>query len=573
MANTLHSTLQMTSILLQVTCICSQMLEQLAFITANDWIVTDGYDFHVTTHGGTTANGSKWNINVTTQSSFDFSISLFNSWGFHPYFPSTISFIINGFTSDETLQTDAKILFVFGISNEYFATSTPFNTSRTPFTMYPPNQHPLASVDSLHTIMSASQPERAIRFAQNYPWSIATNHTPFDEDTKWPMYIAITNNPIDKTVTYTWDDAMHPEIVTATYNTSFKTDMGFNLYMAGDIQNAQFTIYSFNVSNRILYPNTTPTSIPTLKPSNLPTNLSTIEPTNLPTIEPTKLPTNMPTISPKCEVYGNCASVSAHCHNELTVYYAVDDVSFTEVAYNNNGQEETRLFFEDINVDSVLRFSCKNTASDGGFIASVHHKNIIYSTTYPLSAGDFSVVASSDNILTPLVYKSKTSDPWNIDNENIGHNAYWIWNGGNGNTMTFEFNFDTIIAASSTLHPTSAPTNTLTKVPTTAAPSKSDNPTSFPPPTANTPSPAPTPFSTLSPNTNSSTLAPFSVVNTSTPTTPDVNTTYSMTTEFDKTFVLTHYSSSIESNTVFQSTNSFTSITCSFSFLIFYFVF
>eukprot|EP01083_Nonionella_stella_P099557 279927_1 len=176
------------------------MSEQFAFITANDWIATDGYDFNVATHGGTTANGSKWNINVNTQSSFDLRISLHNEWGFHSSFPSTISFIINGSTSDETLQTDAKILFVFGIANEYFAASTPLNTSRTPFTIYPPNLHPLASIDSLHTMTSAPQPERAIRFAQNHSWSIAPNHTPFNEDTKWPMYITITNNPIQNTV-------------------------------------------------------------------------------------------------------------------------------------------------------------------------------------------------------------------------------------------------------------------------------------------------------------------------------------------------------------------------------------
>eukprot|EP01083_Nonionella_stella_P214041 771481_1 len=131
-----------------------------------------------------------------------------------------------------------------------------------------------------------------------------------------------------------------------------------------------------------------------------------ISPSGSPSTSPTTTPTDAPSMSPtNAPSMCDCASVSAHCANELTVYYAVDGVNFIQVAYNTNWREETRLFFEDINIDSVLRFSCDGISRDGGFIASLDYKEIIYSTTYPLSVGGFEVVASSDRILAPpLLY-------------------------------------------------------------------------------------------------------------------------------------------------------------------------
>eukprot|EP01083_Nonionella_stella_P164002 541505_1 len=215
-----------------------------------------------------------------------------------------------------------------------------------------------------------------------------------------------------------------------------------------------------------------PTPLPTTSPSPGPTPAPTPSPTRSPTNPPSLDPTNMPTASPTCAVQGTCASISMHCDNELNVSYAVDGVTFVHIASNNNWREETRLFFEDINIDSVLRFSCKDLVRTGGFIASIVYKGLIYSTTNPLSVGGFEVVASSDNKIAPLEYKPKTSDPWYIDNKNIGQDAYWVWNEGDGNTMTFEFHFDTVITAFPTLDPTPAPTRNPTKAPTTAAPSK-----------------------------------------------------------------------------------------------------
>lgn len=130
------------------------------------------------------------------------------------------------------------------------------------------------------------------------------------------------------------------------------------------------------------------------------------------------------------------------------------DPEWTDDGYTINNYTITN-----VNESTVLRFSCRGSTTEKGFIASVNYQNTIYSTTNPLEDGIWRVVYSSDNIVSPLVYNSSLPNLSNYP-EGIANDAYLVWNNQNTmNTMVFQFDFGSIdnLTSSPTAQPTSSP--------------------------------------------------------------------------------------------------------------------
>jgi len=111
--------------------------------------------------------------------------------------------------------------------------------------------------------------------------------------------------------------------------------------------------------------------------------------------------------------------------------------------------------------DTKIRVSVSDGGGIGGFIATVLFDGEQYSTTNPLQDGHWKLVSASDGE-TSLVYRAKTSSKWNINTAAIASDAFWVWNGRTGNTLVFEFDFDSVYPAT-TEPPSPVPTMEPTK--------------------------------------------------------------------------------------------------------------
>ena len=139
------------------------------------------------------------------------------------------------------------------------------------------------------------------RFCNNgSDWSILSSG--YKYAAQWPINIVIHNDPNANTVDYTWSDATISNGLTSTYNSSFYTEQGLDVYIAGEGVYEHFIITSIDINYQYTVPPTPATrppttgnptsSIPTASPLLQPPTTSPTEPA--PTSSPSKSPTNKP---------------------------------------------------------------------------------------------------------------------------------------------------------------------------------------------------------------------------------------------------------------------------------------
>ena len=169
--------------------------------------------------------------------------------------------------------------------------------------------------------------------------------------------------------------------------------------------------------------------------------------TDDPTMDPTAMPTANPTLAPTMKPTISSASITLHCDNSGTLFLSQDGGD-TFVNKGDTTQWETAYSWTITNVtDSTLvQFSCSDAGMVGGFIATIHYEDEMYSTTNPIEDGYWTVVSSDDGVIEPLVYREKSASPWYRSTDGIEDGAVWIWNGNTFNTMIFQFDFSDLFA-------------------------------------------------------------------------------------------------------------------------------
>lgn len=138
-----------------------------------------------------------------------------------------------------------------------------------------------------------------------------------------------------------------------------------------------------------------------------------------------------------------------HCDNEGIAYLSRNSGrDFEEIGYINHWPTTLVEDIPDVDDDTILRVECIDHGGIGGFIGSVEFPvgEDIYSTTNPLSSGNWKLTDSSDGWLFGLVYRERGGWPWYLDNRpsSVAPDAWWVWNGKTDNTMTYDFDFGTL---------------------------------------------------------------------------------------------------------------------------------
>jgi len=143
--------------------------------------------------------------------------------------------------------------------------------------------------------------------------------------------------------------------------------------------------------------------------------------------------------------YGPTATLSAFCDNWGTLAVSYDaGATFDEVTGVRHGWDYV-YSIDNVAESTVLRYSCEDGGGAGGYMATVEVNGAQYSTTNPLSAGEWELVSSSDNDVSSLIYTDQSGWPWNLDaaarSRGLAADAYWVWNSNTFNTMVFSFRF------------------------------------------------------------------------------------------------------------------------------------
>jgi len=140
----------------------------------------------------------------------------------------------------------------------------------------------------------------------------------------------------------------------------------------------------------------------------------------------------------------NRAVSVSNADNIQTVSVSYDEGNtWTTIGYEQDWTDALQLNIDNVNGKTRIRYQVDDLHVIGGFIATIYYQGQEYVTTNPISDGYFSITSSySGN----LVYYPIDANPWNIDQKspNMANDAYWIWNGVVGNSITFEFSFEEI---------------------------------------------------------------------------------------------------------------------------------
>eukprot|EP01083_Nonionella_stella_P305847 1068608_1 len=151
------------------------------------------------------------------------------------------------------------------------------------------------------------------------------------------------------------------------------------------------------------------------------------------------------------DVVATNTTITSHCDNQQTISMSEDGGnSFSVIGLESDNSNFHNPWSYTIPrltqakaAHTVFKFSCKNMGGPGGFIASVHHDDAVYSTTNPIDNGYFSIVSSASS---PLVYTRNGGSPWYATSDKIASDAHWIWDGSTtvGTTLQFDFSLSEV---------------------------------------------------------------------------------------------------------------------------------
>ena len=295
----------------QIIFTISQTNEQIELTPSSNSSIPD---ITVTPGEDCTVIGNVWSIDVTQQAGADLTISLGPTYGFHADYASTISITLNGNTSIDSYENDGDVSLIFAVNDFYFAHHFHLDSKLTRYKECPKSSNPLISRNVTEMVHNES-PDRYYRFCNNSvdtTTDVASDYwtsvsPKYKAAVQWPMNIVIRNDPNTNTVDYIWSDATISTNgqVTSSYATSFDTEQGLDIFIAGDNNGEDFIITSIDISYQYTVPPTTdPTTSPVPDPTSHPTQQpttshptespSTFVPTSDPTVHPTVQPTDRP---------------------------------------------------------------------------------------------------------------------------------------------------------------------------------------------------------------------------------------------------------------------------------------
>eukprot|EP01084_Bolivina_argentea_P009515 17766_1 len=177
------------------------------------------------------------------------------------------------------------------------------------------------------------------------------------------------------------------------------------------------------------------------------------------------------------------ATLKVNVDDTCTITLASDGTTFTDIGTATTWATQYTFTIPeaDISASTVIKFTCQDSSSPGGFISNINYNSIDFYTTDPITSSNYEFISSSDGSTTLVYTANGGGNLWGDSAKpGIPDAASWIWNNAAGNTVVFHFNFASIFTVDPTRNPTKYPTQ------------PSSNPTLFPTLRTSDPSVSPT---------------------------------------------------------------------------------
>eukprot|EP01084_Bolivina_argentea_P025757 47898_1 len=302
----------MTVSMVQLFCMAHLLLLSILIsTTSSQTVVKSVYMSAPTTPLNTRSNGATlfaniaevkrynddWSVQVLSQSTWQFIVSLDDTFGFDPYVQSAISITMNA----SAITTD-ELLFGFTTDNtHYVSVSVPMDNSFRSNRIYPSCTPSVVSTRPFAEGDIASIPN----FDRNCDisggsclwWAnmIPPNH---EFSTQMPITFILEHNPVSHTLSVFLEEVSSPGFAQrCVFGEGFQANGGLKVYIAGNNALETFSVSSFDVKATVRDPTTSPTTDPTVSPTVYPTVSPTVNPTE-DTTNPTANPSISPTLNP-----------------------------------------------------------------------------------------------------------------------------------------------------------------------------------------------------------------------------------------------------------------------------------
>merc|ERR1711933_364403 len=251
-----------------------------------------------------------WNVDINSQTSWQFIIVLDASWGFHPTADSFIEFTINSPSITTGSGNFNDIVFGLTADNQqYFSISTPMNSPSSSNRIYPfcdtsisPSQT-FANGDVAQLPQFDRNCDVAGGSCSNWRSMLPQNTI----SNEFPITFKLQNSPSTNTFFVSLSSTKSTTIQQQCGFVPFVAEKGLKIYIGGNDPGQSFEISSVDIVSYIgtdsPTPNPTsstnpPTMTPSMAPSFSPTKAPTPSPTSDPTIAPTMSPSMAPSLAP-----------------------------------------------------------------------------------------------------------------------------------------------------------------------------------------------------------------------------------------------------------------------------------
>eukprot|EP01083_Nonionella_stella_P130832 397172_1 len=232
-------------------------------------------------------NNNLWHVNVWTQNSWDFIISLDNTYGIDPSYRSSVSITVNApYAVDE-------LLFGITTNNDHFVSmAVPMFSQSESNQIYP------ACVPSLRSTSSFASGDIAGLPSTNRKCDIAHGScaqwrhvVPAKYNIQMPITFTLEHDPSTQILEIYFSDAYTTTVQRCSFASGFSLDTGLKVYLSGTNPGDSYIIESFEVSSTSLAPTPPPTA-----PQTTTTNVVPSDPAK-PTSTNANPHTNSPTMT------------------------------------------------------------------------------------------------------------------------------------------------------------------------------------------------------------------------------------------------------------------------------------
>eukprot|EP01083_Nonionella_stella_P001272 3703_1 len=150
-----------------------------------------------------------------------------------------------------------------------------------------------------------------------------------------------------------------------------------------------------------------------------------------------------------------CAQVTvkAFCDDNGDIFHSNGGGFILDASRQTGSWDEPITAVISVSSSTVVRVICTDTVHTGGFGAHVNYLGATYYTTNPTHAGFWTVTSASIGSTSSLTYEKRDVAYMRAAD------AYFIWNGQDGDTMAFDLQISRLPTPKPTPQPTPDPTS------------------------------------------------------------------------------------------------------------------